>query len=121
MGNRTPLFTCVRALGTVETAAMHVGMDRTRRLEVYGTRGTAIHIQLGSNNLSLCLESGAEGYRERWQYLVIGPQPESPTFLRELPACVRGHKQPDYTLEHDIAVQRVLYAGCQITERRAMG
>ena len=27
-----------RGLGTIDTASMHVGMDRTRRVEVYGTQ-----------------------------------------------------------------------------------
>ena len=110
-----------RGLGTIDTAAMHVGMDRTRRIEVYGTLGTAIHTQIGSNNLSLFLESGTEDYSVGWQDLTIERPGTFPTLLRELAACVGGQKAPDYTLDHDMAVQRVLYAGCGISDGRAMG
>ena len=111
-----------RGLATIDTASMHVGMDRTRRVEVYGTLGTAVHTQLGSNNLSLCLELAAEGYEEGWQDVVIERPPTLPTgqggalLLHELSACIRGKKSPDYTLEHDMAVQKVLYAGCEISD-----
>ena len=87
-----------RGLGTIDTAAMHVGMDRTCRIEVYGTRGTAIHTQLGSSSLSLCLEVAGEGYRQGWQDITIEPDRDSPTLLRELANCIRGEKQPDRTL-----------------------
>ena len=110
-----------RGLATIDTAAMHVGMDRTRRVEVYGTLGSAVHSQLGSNKLSLCLESPAEDYTAGWQDVTIEPSPTFPTLLRELAACIDADKAPDYTLEHDMAVQRVLYAGCEIADGRAMG
>ncbi len=107
-------------LGTIDTAAMHVGMDRTRRIEVYGTEGTAIHAQIGSGNLSLCLENPFEDYQAGWQQLSIKPPKELPSLLRELSACIRGVKEPDYTLSHDLAVQRVLMAGCGIKDGKAL-
>ena len=109
-----------RGLATIETATMHVGMDRTRRVEVYGTQGTAVHTQLGSNNLSLCLESPAEGYTAGWQDLTIEPPPKFPTLLRELATCIEGKKAPDFSLEHDMAVQHLLYSGCEIADGQAM-
>jgi predicted dehydrogenase len=107
-------------LATIDTAAMHVGMDRTRRIEVYGTRGTAIHTQLGSSNLSLCLEVASEGYRQGWQDITIEPDSDSPTLLRELADCIRGRKKPDRTLEHDMTVHRVLLAGSGVRDGRAL-
>lgn len=107
-------------LGTIDTAAMHVGMDRTRRIEVYGTEGTAIHTQIGSANLSLCLENPLDDYQAGWQQMTIDPPEEFPSLLRELSACIRGVKAPDYTLAHDLTVQRVLLAGCGIRDGKAL-
>ena len=107
-------------LGTIDTAAMHIGMDRTRRIEVYGTEGTAIHTQIGSANLSLCLETPFEDYQTGWQQVVIDPPQEFPSPLRELSASIRGLKQPDYTLAHDLTVQRVLLDGCGIKDGKAL-
>ena len=109
-----------RGLGTIDTAAMHVGMDRTRRIEIYGTKGTAIHTPIGTNNLSLYLEEAAEGYQAGWQEVTITPPSNFPTLLRELAACIRGEKQQDYSLEHDIAVQRVLLLGCGVKDGKAL-
>ena len=43
-----------------------------------------------------------------------------PTLLRELAACIRGDKAPDYGADHDLAVQRTLLAGCGIADGNAM-
>ncbi|MCZ6678358.1 MAG: Gfo/Idh/MocA family oxidoreductase, partial [Candidatus Poribacteria bacterium] len=107
-------------LGTIDTAGMHIESGKTRRIEVYGTKGTAIHTPIGSNNLSLSLETASDGYDAGWQDLTIDTSPEFPSLLRELAACIRGAKQPDYTLAHDMAVQRTLFAGCGITNGKAL-
>ncbi len=107
-------------LGTIDTAGMHVESGKTRRIEVYGTKGTAIHTPIGSDNLSLSLETATEGYKAGWQDLTITPPAEFPSLLRELSACIRGDKAPDYTLAHDMAVHRTLFAGCGITDGDAL-
>ena len=99
-------------LGTIDTASMHIDSKYTRRIEVYGAKGTAIHTPIGSNNLNLCLEAATEGYKAGSQDLEITPPDDFPTLLRELAACASGEKTPDYTLEHDLAVQQTLFAGC---------
>ena len=105
-------------LGTIDMAAMQVGM--ARRIEVHGTGGTAIHAPIGTNNLSLCLEKAFEGYQADWQDLEIEPPDTFPTLLRELQACIRGEKEPDYAQVHDLAVQETLLAGCGVTDGKAL-
>ncbi len=105
-------------LGTIDMAAMQVGM--ARRIEVHGTEGTAIHAPIGSNNLSLCLENAMEGYQAGWQELDIEPPETFPTLLRELKACIRGEKAPDYSETHDLTVQEVLLAGCEVNDGKAL-
>ncbi|RME49376.1 MAG: gfo/Idh/MocA family oxidoreductase [Chloroflexi bacterium] len=108
------------ALGTIDTAAMHIDSSSTRRIEVYGTKGTAIHTPIGSNRLWLCLEEATEGYSAGAQDLEITAPDDFPTLLRELAACARGEKAPDYTLEHDLTVQETLFAGCGIEDGKAL-
>jgi hypothetical protein len=61
------------------------------------------------------LEEGTEKYKAgEWQEVEIEPGPEFPSLLRELAACIRGDKEPDFSLEHDRAVQRTLFRGCGI-------
>ena len=106
--------------GTIDTAGMHIESGKTRRIEVYGTKGTAIHTPIGSDNLSLSLETAVEGYATGSQDVTITRSSTSGSLLRELAACIRGEKQPDYTLAHDMAVQRTLFAGCGITDGDAL-
>lgn len=118
--NAVVLHEFVNGIGTIETSAMHIESKRTRRIEVYGTAGTAIHTPIGSPNLSLCLEEEAEGYPAGWQDLELPATDNTPSLLRELAACIRGDKTPDYTLAHDMAVQRTLFTGCGIPDGHAL-
>ena len=98
-------------LGVVDTASMHVESGLTRRIELYGTGGTAIHTPIGSNNLTLSLAQPFEDYPAGWQEVTVPTPPGPPSLLTELAACISGAKEPDYTLDHDMAVQRTLFAG----------
>ena len=106
--------------GTIDTAGMHIESGKTRRIEVYGTKGTAIHTPIGSDNLSLSLETAVEDYAAGLQDVTITRPSSSSSLLRELAVCIRGEKQPDYILAHDMAVQRTLFAGCGITDGMAL-
>ena len=107
-------------LGTVDTASMHVESGGTRRIELYGTGGTAIHTPIGSNNLTLSLEQPFEQYPAGWQEITVPTSPGPPSLLTELASCIAGAKAPDYTLDHDMAVHRTLFAGCGITDGSAL-
>ena len=76
--------------------------------------------RLDRRNLTLYLETAKDGYQAGGQDLEIDPPENFPTLLRELAACVRGEKAPDYSLEHDLAVQKALFAGCGITDGNAL-
>ena len=107
-------------LGTIDTASMHVESGLTRRIELYGTGGTAIHTPTGSNNLTLSLQRPFEHYEAGWRELTVPTPPGPPSLLTELAACISGAKAPDYTLDHDMAVQQTLFAGCGIEDGSAM-
>ncbi|MCH2575632.1 Gfo/Idh/MocA family oxidoreductase [Candidatus Poribacteria bacterium] len=107
-------------LATIDTASMHIDSSFPRRIEVYGTKGTAIHTPIGSSKLHLVLERADQGYKKGSQDLEITTANETPTLLRELVACVSGEKTADYTLAHDLTVQETLFAGCGITDGKAL-
>ena len=116
--NAVVVHECADGIGIVDTTAMQVGMDR--RVEVHGTGGTAVHAPLGSNNISLFLEEACGEYDAGWQEVEVVAVPDSPSLLHELAATIRGDKEPDYSLEHDMAVQRTLFRGCGIEGGNAM-
>ena len=105
-------------IGIVDTTAMQAGMDR--RVEVHGSGGTAVHAPLGSNELSLFLEESFGEYDAGWQEVEVEAVPDSPSLLHELAATIHGDKEPDYSLEHDMVVQRTLFKGCGIENGNAM-
>lgn len=117
--NAVVVHECRDGLGTIDTAGMQIGMDR--RLEVHGTAGTALQEPLASEGLRLFLESPVDDYAAgEWVIADRAATDADPTLLRELAACVRGDKAPDFTAAHDLAVQRTLLAGCGITDGQAM-
>ena len=92
-----------------------------RRIEVHGTKGMVLHEPLGSNQLRVFLQEGTEEYDAgEWHDVEIEVEPEYPTLLRELAACIRGDKEPNFTLEHDRAVQRTLFRGSGIEDGNAL-
>jgi len=118
--NAVVVYQFDRGLGTIDAASMHVESGETRRIEVYGTRGTAIHTPIGSNNLTLYLKEPFEDYAAGKTEQVRTAPPGPPSLLTELAACIVGEKNPDYTLAHDMQVQRALFAGCGITDATAL-
>ena len=117
--NAMVIHECSDGLGMVDTTAMQIGMDR--RVEVHGTGGTALHEPLGSNNLRLFLEKEIDGYPAgEWVEREFTPeQAKVGSLLREMAACIDG-KTPDFSLAHDLAVQRTLLRGCGVDDGRAL-
>ncbi|MDE2733522.1 MAG: Gfo/Idh/MocA family oxidoreductase [Gemmatimonadota bacterium] len=117
--NAVVVHECRDGIGIVDTTAMQIGMDR--RIEVHGTQGTLLHEPLGSNKLRVFLAQEIKGYQAgEWQDVEFDPGPSPPSLLRELAACIRGEKTPDFALAHDRAVQRTLFKGCGITDGHAL-
>ena len=82
-----------------------------RRIEVFGTEGAIVIPHLGSGHLKNRNVQPVELYRvgqANWQTL----EPPAATLqiadLREFAAVVAGKKRPDFSAEHDVAVQETL-------------
>jgi predicted dehydrogenase len=99
-----------RAWGILEVPALECAPG-ARRLEVYGTEGACVIPHLGSGHLRNDEVQPVEIYHKGeagWQREEPLAQPLQIADLREFAACIRGEKEPEYSFEHDLAVQKAL-------------
>jgi predicted dehydrogenase len=97
------------AWGVIEVPAIET-VPHSRRLEVYGTGGAAMIPHLGSGHLAnkdlqpvdVCKAGGA------WERLDLKAQTLHLRDLREFAAVVAGRKEPDFSMDHDLAVHEAL-------------
>ena len=108
--NGVAVFTYPNAWASVEVPTLEVA-PHARRIEVFGTEGAIVIPHLGSGHLKNRNVQPLEIYRvgqANWQTL----EPPAATLqiadLREFAAVVAGKKRPDFSAEHDVAVQETL-------------
>jgi predicted dehydrogenase len=108
--NGVAVFEFERAWGIIEVPALEVA-PASRRIEVYGTRGACAIPHLGSGHLANKNIQPIEVYeagKEAWERLDLEAATLQIADLREFAACSARKKEPDYSLDHDLAVQRAL-------------
>ena len=106
--NTAAVFEYPDAMATLESTASEVSHGESRRLEVYGTRGSAILEPLEPPALRLCLDEDRDGYAKGWQRVEIEKRPRYVESLRAFVADIRGEKSPDRSLDHEITVQETV-------------
>ena len=106
--NTTAVFEYPEAMATIESAALEVSSGASRRLEVYGTGGSAILEPLEPPTLRLCLDQERDGYAAGWQTVPVENRPRYVESLRALVADIRGDKKPDRSLDHEFTVQETV-------------
>ena len=106
--NNVAVFEYPNALVTVESTALEVSSGASRRLEVYGTRGSAILEPLEPPALRLCLDQDRDGYLAGWQTVPVKNRPRYVESLRAFVADIRGEKLPDRSLNHELTVQETV-------------
>jgi predicted dehydrogenase len=98
------------AWGTIEVPALEVA-PHSRRIEVYGTQGACVIPHLGSGHLANKNVQPIETFRAGdtdWKTHELPAATLQIADLREFAAVVGNRKQPDFGLEHDLAVQEAL-------------
>ena len=98
------------ALAVVESVAAEVDSTASRRLEVYGTRGSAILEPLEPPGLRLCLDADRDGFAAGWQEVAVEKRPRYVESLRAFIATIRGEQPADRTFAHELAVQETILA-----------
>jgi predicted dehydrogenase len=102
------------AFGIIEVPALEVA-PHSRRIEVYGTEGACVIPHLGSGHLANKDVQPIEVYKAGaadWQRIDLPARVLQISDLREFAACIAGKKEPDYSIDHDLAVQEALLQAC---------
>jgi hypothetical protein len=110
LDNGVAVFGFASAWGIIEVPALEVA-PHSRRIEVYGTGGALAIPHLGSGHLANKNLQPVDVYRAgeaAWRRLELHLRPLQLADLREFAACVARKKQPDFSPDHDLAVQEAL-------------
>jgi predicted dehydrogenase len=108
--NGVAIFGYPHAWAAVEVPALEVA-PHSRRLEVFGTTGAVVIPHLGSGHLANRNIQPIEVYRggdADWQTIPLPARTLQISDLREFAAVIAGRKAPDFSMEHDLAVQETL-------------
>jgi predicted dehydrogenase len=109
--NTLGVFEFEHAIAFVDIAAMST-MPTARRLEVYGSRGSAIMEPFEPvGPIRLCLYEATAEYRHGVQLITVEERSRQRLYELELAAFIaalRGAKQPDRGPRHDLLVQETL-------------
>jgi len=108
--NALAVFEYERAWGVIEVPQLEVAPS-SRRIEVLGTKGAVVIPHLGSGHLANKDIQPIETYREGdagWKTHELKAATLHIADLREFAAVVARKKAPDYSPEHDDAVQEAL-------------
>jgi predicted dehydrogenase len=103
------IFACEQAVGIIEVPALEVAPHQ-RRIELYGMEGACVIPHLGSGHLADKNIQPVEITRKggAWERLDLPAQTLQIPDLREFAAVVAGKKQPDFSMDHDLAVHEAL-------------
>jgi predicted dehydrogenase len=107
--NGIGVFGFEKAWGIIEVPALEVAPFQ-RRIEAYGTEGACVIPHLGSGHLANKNVQPIEVTRNggAWERIELPAQTLQIMDLREFAAVVAGRKQPDYSMDHDLAVHEAL-------------
>lgn len=108
--NGMAVFGYPQAWTSVEVPALEVA-PHSRRVEVFGTEGALVIPHLGSGHLANPNVQPIEFFRvgqSGWETIELPAQTLQITDLREFAAVGAGRKAPNFTMEHDLAVQETL-------------
>jgi predicted dehydrogenase len=106
--NTLAVFEYDEALAVVDIAAMEP-RPAARRFEVYGTVGSAIMEPMEpADTMRLCLEEPRGGYPEGVSIIKIEDRPRYVAGLAAFLKDIRGEKEPDRSLDHELSVQETL-------------
>jgi predicted dehydrogenase len=103
-----------RATATIRSSALEVEGFGRRHLTVCGTEGT-FHIQpLDDPSATISLSQSREGYKAGTQNVVFPKYTRYVDDAADMAKIIRGEKQPDFSAEHDFAVQATLLQACEM-------
>ena len=110
--NMLAVFTYPGALATVKSSGVEVEGFGRRHLALCGSEGT-FHMQpLDDPDVRVAF-SGAHGdYRPGYQDIPFGDYPRYVADAADMAQIIREEKDPDYSYDHDLRVQRTVLRAC---------
>lgn len=112
--NTVAVLEFAAGIGIVESAMMEVAAFARRRVEVYGTHGTAVLQPFDATQVQLTLDEPRGGYGKGEHGVLTGSWPMFEGDVREFLAVMEGTKPPEYSAEHDLWVQSSLLEACGV-------
>ena len=106
--NNVVVFEYDKGQAVLESTALEVSSGLSRRIEVYGTKGSIIMEPLEPPRLRLCLDADRSGYKKGWQIIEVKTHPRYVGSLQAFVADIRGQKEPDRSLDHEYIVQETV-------------
>jgi len=101
-----------RAIATVKSSAMEVEGFARRHFVVCGTEGT-LHIEpLDRPNVRVAFSTARSKYSKGYQTVEFGSYSRYAGDAADLAAIIRGEKDPEFSYDHDLAVQETLLKVC---------
>jgi predicted dehydrogenase len=117
LDNQLAVFIYPNAIASVKSSAVEIDGGDRRHFVVCGTKGT-FHIQpLDAPSVRFTLDQPRGKYGKGYQDVRFGNYPRYVGDAADLAKIVRGEKDPDFSYQHDLAVQEaVLKASGRSTE-----
>ena len=101
-----------QAIATVKSSAMEVDGFARRHFVVCGTEGT-FHIEpLDRPNVRVAFSTARSKYSKGYQMVEYGDYSRYTGDAADLAAISRGEKDPEFSYDHDLAVQETLLKVC---------
>ena len=112
--NTLALFEYDKAMAEVYVAAQQPNGNAYRTFEVLGTNGTFAVQPFSPYRAYTDLRKAAGPYPKGRNEIALPPdlRPVFTPDFEEMSAIMRGEREPSYSVEHDLAVQKALLAAC---------
>ena len=115
LDNMLAVFEYPRATASVRTSVIEIEGGERRHLTVCGTEGT-FHIQpLDNPSVKVSLSQPRGSYVKGTQHIELPKYARYVADARDMAQIIRGEKTPDYSPEHDLAVQTAVFQACGLS------
>ena len=101
-----------QAYATIESAAMEVEGFARRQFVVCGEHGVFDLRPIEPPALRLALDAPHGEYKKGYQTIAVPDRDRYVEDFVDFARCVRGEKAPDYSTQHDLAVQETVLRAC---------
>ncbi len=100
------------AIAVIEATSLETDPGPHRRVEVHGLEGSIVLEPIEPPKVDLSLREPKGSYRAGWQKVPVEDRPRYVGDLREFVEVIRGEREPRFSPEHDLLVQKTMIKAC---------